>query len=88
MSNLQERKRALLSNTSTRTLLESAFALEAIESRTEEERMVRAWVLDELETRVGALTPDEDEEFMRIYDETDSYLAALIALRPQLGGVK
>ena len=88
MNNLQERKRALLSNTSTRTLLESAIVMEAIENPSQEERMVCAWVFDELLTRVGVLTPDEDEEFMRIYDETDNYLAALIAVRPQLGGVK
>ena len=88
MSDLQERKRTLLSNASTRTLLESAVTLEAVKALSQEERMVRAWVFDELEARVGALTPDEDEKFMRIYDETDSYLAALIALRPQLDGVK
>lgn len=87
MSTISERKQALLSNTSTRTLLESARTLEALTAPSEEERMVRAWTCDEIERRVGKITLDEEQEFERVYDETGSYLDALVALRPQLAGV-
>ncbi|WP_301123498.1 MULTISPECIES: hypothetical protein [Mycolicibacterium] len=87
MSTIEERKQALLAKTSTSVLMESARALEALTAPCEEERMVRAWTFDEIERRVGKITLDEEPEFERVYDETGSYLAALIALRPQLAGV-
>lgn len=89
MNAVAERKQALLSNTSTRTLVESAVTLEAIERPNEETRMVRAWVFDELEERAGKITLEEELEFERVYDETGSYLKALVSLRPQLqiGGI-
>ena len=77
-------KRELLSNTSTRTLIESAVTMEAVEHPNEEGRMVRAWIFDELEERGGKITMDEEEAFEKIYDETGSYLKALVSIRPQL----
>ncbi|ASZ72720.1 hypothetical protein SEA_APOCALYPSE_96 [Mycobacterium phage Apocalypse] len=82
---IADRKAALLARASTPVLLQSAETLEAIEAPTTEQRMVRAWTLDELERRVGPITLDEEPEFERIYDETGNYLTALKALRPALG---
>ncbi|ASR78025.1 hypothetical protein I5G95_gp08 [Mycobacterium phage Bella96] len=81
---IEDRKAALFARTSTPVLLQSAATLEALSSPTADQRMVRAWTFDEIERRVGKITLDEEPEFERVYDETDSYLAALVALRPQL----
>ncbi|AHZ95163.1 hypothetical protein PBI_PINTO_83 [Mycobacterium phage Pinto] len=84
MSAITERKKAVFARASIGTLIQSAFTMEAIESPSQEERMVRAWIFDEIERRVGQITLDEEHEFERVYDETNSYLAALIHIRPQL----
>lgn len=78
------RKTALLARTTTATLIQSALTLEAVASKTAQQRMTAAWIYDEIENRVGLITADEDQEFCRVYDETDSYMAALVSLRPQL----
>jgi len=84
-ASIEARKAALLGRTKTDALLGAAYLLEAKgQLKTPEERMTAAWIYDELERRVGLITPAEELEFERIYDDTDSYLAALIALRPQL----
>lgn len=85
MPTIAERKEYLLAKTSTGTLMAAAFRLEAVKKKSPEERMTNAWILDELERRAGLITDAEGPEFERIYDATDSYLAALIALRPALG---
>ena len=41
----------------------------------------------EIERRVGIITLDEELEFERVYDSTNSYLTALVALRPQLANL-
>ncbi|AHY26910.1 hypothetical protein PBI_ZOEJ_86 [Mycobacterium phage ZoeJ] len=84
-NSIESRKAALLARTSTAVLLQSAATLEALQAPSSEERMVRAWTFDEIERRAGKITLDEEPEFERVYDETGSYLAALKALRPQLG---
>lgn len=81
------RKTSLLARTTTATLIQSALTLEAVASKTPEQRMTAAWIYDEIESRVGLITPDEDQEFCRVYDETDSYMAALVSLRPQLANL-
>ncbi|AXQ63266.1 hypothetical protein I5G72_gp07 [Mycobacterium phage Collard] len=81
----EARKAALLERTSTAELLKAAAQLEALQTTTPEQRMTRAWILDEIEKRAGRITLDEEPEFERIYDETGDYLAALKALRPSLG---
>ena len=65
-------------------LVEVAEALESIVTKTPDERMTNAWVSDEIERRVGVITDAEEGEFMRVYDATNSYLAALKSLRPAL----
>lgn len=82
---LQERKQQVLRSTITETLVDSARALEALESPSEDERMVKAWVFDELERRAGYLTLEEEPQFARVFDSTGSYLQALLTLRPALG---
>ncbi|QAX95638.1 hypothetical protein I5H03_gp008 [Mycobacterium phage Nibb] len=82
---IEDRKAALFARTSLPVLLQSAATLEALELPSAQERMVRAWTFDEIERRVGKITLDEEPEFERVYDETGSYLAALMALRPALG---
>uniref|UniRef100_A0AAU8GPC2 Uncharacterized protein n=1 Tax=Mycobacterium phage Pharb TaxID=3136626 RepID=A0AAU8GPC2_9VIRU len=82
---IETRKAAVLARATTAVLLQSAATLEAIEAPTPEQRMVRAWTFDEIEKRVGVITLDEEPEFERVYDETGSYLAALLHMRPALG---
>lgn len=84
----EARKNQLLANTATPALYQAAVLLESArtEGLTPEQRMTRAWILDELEQRAGKLADAELPEFERIYDKTDNYLAALVALRPNLAG--
>lgn len=81
------RKAALMNGQTTASLLAAARLLEANKSKTPDERMVAAWILDEIENRVGLITDDESAEFERVYDQTDSYIAALIHLRPALANI-
>jgi hypothetical protein len=48
---LQARRTALFASTGTATLIDSLRTLDAIEKRDQEETMVRAWTIDELEQR-------------------------------------
>ena len=86
-TNTETRKAALLASVPTATLLEVARTLENKTNTTADERMSSAWTVDEIERRVGLITLDEEAEFERIYDATNSYLTALIALRPQLANL-
>lgn len=81
---LQARKLSLFNDTSTRVLIQSALALEGKITTSPDERMTRAWIYDEIERRVGLITMEEGAKFEEIYDTTDSYMTALIALRPEL----
>jgi hypothetical protein len=81
---IESRRTALLDRTSLKTLVQSAMVMETIKNKTPEQRMTAAWIYDEIERRVGLITDAEGPEFERVYDETDSYMAALVALRPQL----
>jgi hypothetical protein len=80
---------ALLARTATATLVEAAATLEAIgkHGKTPEQRLALAWTYDEIENRVGAITTAEEDKFVEILDKTNSYLAALTALRPQLANL-
>lgn len=86
-SAVETRKQSLFAKTSTLILIQSAFTLEDKETLSPEERMTKAWISDEIERRAGAITMDEEMEFERVFDETGSYIAALVALRPQMGDV-
>jgi hypothetical protein len=88
MSNHEARKAALFARTTTATLINSARILEALgQTKSPEQRMTAAWISDELERRAGLITDAEETEFERVLDETDSYLTALITLRPQLANL-
>ncbi|AJD82317.1 hypothetical protein PBI_KESHU_97 [Mycobacterium phage Keshu] len=80
----EARKKALLAKTATPALLTAAMVMEAATGATAEQRMVRAWIFDEIERRAGKITLDEEPEFERVYDDTGSYLAALLHMRPSL----
>ncbi|AKF15273.1 hypothetical protein SEA_SHEDLOCKHOLMES_96 [Mycobacterium phage ShedlockHolmes] len=80
----EARKQAVLARASLPVLLQSAATLEALAAPSPAERMTRAWVFDEIERRAGKITLDEEPEFERVYDDTGSYLAALLHMRPSL----
>ena len=86
-TNTADRKTALFAKIPTATLLDVARALENKTDKTADERMSSAWTVDEIERRVGIITLDEELEFERVYDSTNSYLTALVALRPQLANL-
>lgn len=81
---IEQRKIETMARASTATLVESVRTIEKVAKPAQHERMVRAWLCDELERRAGKITLDEEPEFERVYDETGDYLEALFALRPQL----
>lgn len=85
MSTIAERKDYLLARTATAQLIAASFVLEKKgQKKSPEERMTAAWISDELEKRGGKITDAEGAEFERIFDATDSYLAALLLMRPAL----
>lgn len=84
MPTIEERKTALLAKTSTGNLIDAALKLEKKKAKTPDERMTAAWISDELEKRAGLITDAEGQDFIQMYDLTDSYLAALLYMRPLL----
>jgi hypothetical protein len=87
-TNTETRKAALLARTSTSTLLASFMTLDAMTDSTPEQGLTRVWILEELERRVDPLTTDEDVAFCEALDANGgSYIAALLALRPQLANL-
>lgn len=86
VNSIDQRRQAIFARSSTKNLIESARALEALgQSKAPEQRMAAAWICDELERRAGRIRLEEEAEFERIFDQPDtSYLDALLAMRPQL----
>lgn len=80
---INTRKAELFAKASTATLVQSALILDAKgASITAEERMTRAWICDEIETRMGGVK--DDAAFDALLDTDLTYTECLLVAFPEL----
>lgn len=84
MNTIEARKTALFAKTSNLVLIDSVRTLDEGGTLTQDQRLTRAWICDELERRGGGIhTYEQEVEFERLYDRYD-YLTALLMMFPKL----
>ena len=79
---IRARKVGLFAKATTATLVVSALTLDAKANLSAEERMVRAWVSDEIERRMGGVK--DDAAFDALLDDGLTYVECLLVTFPEL----
>ncbi|HEU5046126.1 MAG TPA: hypothetical protein VFT75_18545 [Nocardioidaceae bacterium] len=82
MTTNEARKDALLARLSLTDLVRQSLAMEANPAPESHDRMVKAWMSDEIERRMGGV--QDEDAFCELLDQGHSYTECLIRTFPAL----